>query len=346
MVSEGNYMSEKIDIVIPWVDGNDKNWQKERSNYEALENGQDEWKDGDVRYRDWDNLQYVFRGIEKFMPWVHRIFFVTWGHIPEWLDKNNPKLEIVTHQQFIPKEYLPTFNSQTIDLNIYRIPNLSEHFIYFNDDTFVLKETKPTDFFKNGIPCTSAIMSPVPLVKEAGNADINNMRVLNAHFDKKQVLKKNITKWFNLRYGLNNYRNLALLPWTRFVGIYQQHLPNSMLKSTYEKIWKAEFELLDKTSREKFREDSFSVNQWLISEWQIAMGDFIPRKLSIGQRFEIESDDVLVAASEYIKKQKGKLVCINDSNLINDFDEAREKINRAFASVLGDSSTFEIHRSM
>lgn len=335
-------MVEDIDIVIPWVDGNDKNWQKQRSNYEKSETKNDDWNDGDVRYRDWDNLQYVFRGIEKFMPWVNRIFFVTWGHVPTWLDKSNPKLKIITHQQFIPQKYLPTFNSQTIDLNVYRIPDLSEHFIYFNDDMFVLRETKPTDFFKNGIPCASAIMSPVPLVKEAGNADINNMRVLNTHFNKSRVLKKNLVKWFNLRYGLNIYRNIALLPWTRFVGLYQQHLPSSMLKSTYEKLWSEEYELLDKTSQEKFREDSFSVNQWLMSEWQIATGNFMPRGLSIGKRFELESNQVLLDAVEYIRRQNGKLICINDSNMIEDFDSARTKINEAFSSVLKTPSSFEI----
>ena len=44
------------------------------------------------RYRDWNNLRYWFRGVEKFAPWVRKIHFVTWGHIPDWLDTTNPKI--------------------------------------------------------------------------------------------------------------------------------------------------------------------------------------------------------------------------------------------------------------
>ena len=51
--------------------------------------------DGDKsvnRFRDCDNLQYIFRGIEEYMPWVNKIFFVTWGHLPKWLNTNNKKI--------------------------------------------------------------------------------------------------------------------------------------------------------------------------------------------------------------------------------------------------------------
>ena len=43
------------------------------------------------------------------------------------------------HREIIEQEYLPTFNSHVIEANLHKIPNLSEHFIYFNDDVFVAK---------------------------------------------------------------------------------------------------------------------------------------------------------------------------------------------------------------
>ncbi|MBR2185924.1 MAG: hypothetical protein IJ857_01150 [Lachnospiraceae bacterium] len=46
-------MSE-IDIVLTWVDQNDP--------------------------------------IEKFMPWVHKVYFVTWRPIPKWLNTDHNKL--------------------------------------------------------------------------------------------------------------------------------------------------------------------------------------------------------------------------------------------------------------
>lgn len=96
-------MNNNVDIVITWVDGSDPNWLAEKKMYTK--------KSNNVRYRDWDNLVYIFRGIEQFMPWVHKIYFVTWGHLPKWLNIDNEKLVIVNHQDYIPEKYLPTFNS-------------------------------------------------------------------------------------------------------------------------------------------------------------------------------------------------------------------------------------------
>ena len=142
-----NKKQEKIDIVILWVDGNDPEWLKQKNKYLEIK--------GDTninRFRDCENLQYLFRGIEKYAAWVNKIFFITWGHIPKWLNTNNEKLEIVRHAEFIPNEYLPTFNSNVIEMNLHRIKKLSSKFILFNDDLFILKELKPTDFFEKDLP--------------------------------------------------------------------------------------------------------------------------------------------------------------------------------------------------
>ena len=83
-------MEEKIDFVITWVDGNDPAWRKDFEYYSELE-GRDIDKRV-VRFRDWENLQYWFRGVEKFAPWVNKIYFVTYGHVPGWLNTEHPKL--------------------------------------------------------------------------------------------------------------------------------------------------------------------------------------------------------------------------------------------------------------
>lgn len=46
---------------------------------------------------------------------------------------------MIKHEDFIPSKYLPTFNINTIEMNFFRIPELSENFIYFNDDTLPLQ---------------------------------------------------------------------------------------------------------------------------------------------------------------------------------------------------------------
>ena len=116
-----------IDIVVTWVDGSDPEWLKERARYSGTP-----VELSDVRFRDWGLMRYWFRGIEKYAPWVRKIHFVTWGHLPDWLDTTNPKLHIVKHTDFIPAEYLPTFNSHTIELNLHRIEGLAEQFIYLS----------------------------------------------------------------------------------------------------------------------------------------------------------------------------------------------------------------------
>ena len=120
--------TQKIDFVITWVDDSDLEWREEKAKF----SGEDT---RESKYRDWGLLKYWFRGVEKFAPWVNRVHFVTYGHIPEWLNTECPKLNIVKHDDFIPKEYLPTFSSHTIELNLHRIPGLMEHFSYFNDDS-------------------------------------------------------------------------------------------------------------------------------------------------------------------------------------------------------------------
>lgn len=93
----------EIDFVITWVDGNDPDWQKQKMEYSMQPDLSQKQDDRKERYRDWDLLRYWFRGVERFAPWVRRIHFVTWGHLPSWLNKEHPKLNIVNHKDFIPK---------------------------------------------------------------------------------------------------------------------------------------------------------------------------------------------------------------------------------------------------
>ena len=109
-------MNDKIDFVLTWIDGADPEWQQERATYES---GQRNIENGVARYRDWGTLKYWFRGIEHYAPWVNKIYFVTWGHIPPWLNTENEKIQVVKHHEFIPEEYLPTFSANPIELNLF-----------------------------------------------------------------------------------------------------------------------------------------------------------------------------------------------------------------------------------
>lgn len=155
-------MDYPIDFAITWVDGADPEWRSERAKCSPASD-----EDGsERRYRDWDLLRYWFRGVEKFAPWVRKIHFITWGHLPEWLNTENPKLHIVKHEDYIPNEFLPTFNSCTIELYLDRIEGLAEHFVYFNDDVFLTAQAKPEMFFSDGKPCDMLALQPIVANKD------------------------------------------------------------------------------------------------------------------------------------------------------------------------------------
>ena len=154
-------ITEPVDIVVPWVDGSDRKWCDQKKEYATREGIKTTIDDSDIRFRDWDIIRFLFRSIEKNMPWINMVHFITWGHLPEWMNPCCEKLHIVNHKEYIPDKYLPTFSSHTIELNIHRIPGLAEHFIYFNDDIVILQRTEVSDFFRNSLPCDYGILIPL-----------------------------------------------------------------------------------------------------------------------------------------------------------------------------------------
>lgn len=331
-------MMNDIDFVMIWVDGNDPAWRKEKNEYRGVLTQEED--DSEHRYRDWDNLQYWFRGVEKYCPWVRTIHFVTWGHLPKWLNTGHPKLNIVNHRDYIPEAYLPTFSSHTIELNLHRIGALSEHFVYFNDDTFVIRPMREEDFFKKGKPCDSAIMNVHCYNMEdmVIMAPFRDIGVINHEFKMREVIKRNPWGWFNWKYGINNLRNIILLSCPRFPGMLQLHLPTSFCKSTFFEVWDKYHDILNETCLHRFREMT-DVNQWVFKEWQIASGNFSPRSTKVGRNIAAYHID---AACKCIREQQAKMMCLNDTEMSQEaFLDCVRKVNAAFDSILPEKSSFE-----
>ncbi|WP_313467728.1 Stealth CR1 domain-containing protein [Streptococcus parasuis] len=331
-----------IDFVVMWVDGNDPEWQKEKAKYTVDSNA-----DGSIyRYRDFGLLKYWFRGIEKFAPWANNIFFVTWGHVPEWLDLSNPKLKIVNHSDYIPAEYLPTFSANTIENNLHRIEGLSENFVLFNDDFYLINYVDETDFFKNGKPMDTVALNVQCPQKSLVSRyfGINNTAIINDHFDFKKSLKENFWKWFSFKNGKPMLRSIILKSCPRFPGFWQHHLATSFCKSTFEEVWSNEYETLNQTSTHRFRE-STDVNQWLFKDWQIAAGNFEVRSIKFGEAFYIDRDGIASIQSKitnYIVKQKGKMIAINDGEMTDtEFENLVADLTNSFNKILPEKSSFE-----
>lgn len=311
-----DYFDMNIDFVIPWVDGSDSKWLAERSKYKGdLENGTE--GDADRRFKDWGTLRYFFRGVAANAPWVRTIHFITCGHLPEWLDISNPKIHIVKHEDYIPGEYLPTFNSNVIELNVNRIEGLSERFVLFNDDMMILKKLEEEDFFHKGLPRLTAGLNAYGLPRgDDFYVPVNNASVLSSHFTPLDCVARHPMKWLSPVYGMGAFRTLALLALPTFRGFSELHVCDPYLKSTFDEVWDAEGEELARTSSHRFREHT-DVSRWLIDMWQCAKGEFYPRPNSFGRAFYFDSDDDanLSAAATYIKGKRGKVVCLNDGRL-------------------------------
>ena len=331
---------EKIDFVILWVDGNDEKWLKEKSNYiPSLKNKEN---NNSARFRDWENLKYWFRSIEKNCKYVNKIYFITWGHLPRWLNTSNPKLVVIKHQDYIPSKYLPTYNSNVIELNLFRIKELSENFVLFNDDMFVMESTKATDFFKKGLPCEcfSEVINFNTNMNDIYTHNLlNNMCIINKHFNKRKAYLKNFTKFFSLKYSFKeNFQTLSLLSFKHFSLIDNKHLPVSLKKSTLKKLWDIEYECLDRCCNNKFR-DFTDVSQYLIRYFQLVTGKFYPRASKFGQYFALTNDNAEII--KILNKRKYKIVCFNDTNELTDFEQSKAKLNEYLVKRFPDSSSYE-----
>ena len=137
-----------IDFVVPYVNNQDTIWRNSFIDYCKKHNlNQKIVELLGARYGGLTFIYYQLQLVNKNMPWINKIYLLLSNKeqvIPSLLPKN---VEIVYHEQFIPRLYLPTFNSTTIEMFLWRIPNLSEHFIYANDDMLPIGKLKPSDFF-------------------------------------------------------------------------------------------------------------------------------------------------------------------------------------------------------
>ena len=330
----------EIDLVVLWVDGADPAWLEEKARWQFSAMGNDT-SSATNRFRDWDNMRYWFRSIEKYVPWVRRIHFVTWGHTPAWLNEDHPRLHIVKHSDFIPESCLPTFSANPIELNIHRISGLSENFVFFNDDMFVLQALEEKFFFQKGLPCDRAIQNILlPDASPLFGMRANDLAIVNRHFSKKESWRKHWEKYLSPRYGgIGLYRNLVLLPWMQFSGFYDDHLPIAYCKSTFQEIWKQEEAVLMEASHHRFRTRD-DINNWVFRYWHLAQGHFKP----CGNRgffMELDSLNAVQKAAQIIRQRKVPLLCLNDYNPHIEFETAKSIINSAFDVILPEKSSFE-----
>ena len=336
---------DKIDFVVTWLDSTDSAWQKEYEFYKLRSKGDKSF----ARFRNMDIFRYWFRAVEMYAPWVNKVFLVTNGKFPEWINENNPKLVLVRHEDYIPKEYLPTFNSCTIELHLHRIKGLSEHFVYFNDDMMLNGPITPDYYFRNGLPCDLNKETPfnVPIYTHIEKFNIymsmlSDIGIVNGHFNRWKTVMESPWRWFGSHLGIKGLIiSLVLMRQRLFIGFSNFHTEQAYLKSSFEEVWEKEPEYLS-ASCTRFREDVIA-NPYLFRYWQFAKNAFYPKKRRFATVHFLNKDNVndVERAIFNIKKVS---ICLNDTSLISEEDyhfianHTREFLKRKYPT----KSSFEI----
>lgn len=295
----------EIDLVYLWVDSNDPVWKAKHDAYigKTMEDSPLNCKG---RYVNNDELKYSLRAISLYAPWIHKIYIVTDNQVPTWLNTSNPKVQIVDHTEIMPEESLPCFNSSLIEHFLYKIPNLTEHFLFSNDDMYINDTVKPSDFFtSDGFPIVRLTRKPFRKIR--------------------WFIRENIR-----RKPLKNYRktvNQSTQIVEKLYGIYYTGLPHhnvdAYLKSDYQKIveitLRAEYSA---SNRNHMRSDN-DINRSVLSYIALAEKRAEKRYVDKKESFYVN----IQKAKDYqtLEKNHPLFFCMNDSEKVTDDDRKKAK---------------------
>lgn len=234
-----------IDAVVTWVDGNDPAHKAKRARFEKKNESANDDIGGDIRYTSVGEIKYCIASLLRFAPFLKTIWIVTDGQDPGlggFLEKHFPgqssKVKIVDHSVLYRgyEQYLPVFNSLSIETVLWRIPGLSEHFIYLNDDFMLVAPTSPSDYFIGEKPVCYAMWFSIPFA-----------RLL-------QFLKprKKGHKVFTFKHSMVNAADVLGEKW-RFFRL--GHNPQSMKVSTFREFFGNHPDIMEKNMSCRFREE-------------------------------------------------------------------------------------------
>lgn len=308
-----------IDAVITWVDGDDPAHQAKLTKYlpeTYVPRGADP-----TRFASLDEITYCVLSILKFAPYFRKIYIVTDGQTPpvfEDVQRLFPdqidKITIVDHKDIFKghEAALPTFNSTSIITALHKIPNLSEHFVFFNDDFFLVRPTSPEDWFVDNKP----VLRGRWFGKSLENFENMKSRVLNLF-----RVPKN-----NRKIG-SKLRQLKSAKLAGFAGkcFVATHAPYPMRRSTLDTYFSKNPELFSKNISFRFRDAEQLVSEALSNHIEIA-----------NDMAHIAPHDQLVYISAFrasVKKAEQKIQTLEtDENIkflcIQSLDQAIEPVQK------------------
>lgn len=332
-----------IDFVVTWVNSKTPAWEKEFKAAKAKYDNLSLEYSGNNRFREEIDFKFWFRMVEKNCPWVRYIFVITNGEFPEWLNKFSPKIKTVVHSDYINPGALPTFNSNAIELNLGKLPELSENFVLFNDDTYIVKPLNKDFFFKNGLPMDEMIFYPTIPMTDFDHIMFNNMFLFNKKFSKHEVFKNNKGKIFSFHYGRKLVWQIFAKIVPGFFGFRNPHVPISYKKSNFNKAYECFKNSAEKTTSSIFRSNE-DINHWLFRYYQLAKGQWTvrsPKEIDYLSLNKLNLEKIMKIING---KDRAALVCLNDDDNIVD-NGVVNKINGELQKLYSKKSEFEVNIS-
>jgi len=312
----------EIDLVYMWVDGNDPEWQaKKRAFTNTISDHSETNNKG--RYISNDELKYALRSTAKHAPWIRRIFVVTDDQRPEWLDTTHPKVQLVDHKEILPPEALPCFNSTVIEYFLYRIPGLSEHFLFANDDMFFNADLSPAFFFEeDGYPIVRLKRKPFGRWHPNMKAFLKGLvgRELGQYAQKLMDSALSVERKFGKYYSGVPHHNIDAYRKSDYRAAVEDVFAEQVKQSQSHRI---------RTSGDLHR-SAFSYYSLAIDHGHLR---YVGRKEA--SRILVYKHDFM----QYIRRYEPKLFCLNDNQHVT--DEDRMKIKPFLAALFPDKSAFE-----
>lgn len=310
-----------IDFVLPWVDGADSQWLAEKNRYLPAQTAYQD-ATSNSRYQDLGTLRYVLRSIAQNCPWYHRIYLLTAGHYPSWLDIHHPKIRLVTHQElFIRPQNLPVFNSSAIEMNLVNLHGLSEHFVYLNDDTVMLRPVPPERLFRHGLPvdflCHGWLKRNRLFTRLRGSSSWvaalnNNLRLINQVNSVRDLDKRFL---FAPSYSVADKISNALLRYVyrRYFWLAHWHLPQPYTRTTLQQVYQHFQAAMLACSQNRFRAAN-DLTVYLNRYWHLSTGQFVAEKHHDGW---VQNIDSLATLQRTIARLDAapdiRFVCLNDA---------------------------------
>jgi hypothetical protein len=281
-----------IDAVITWVDGSDPAHRAKLHDYLQASGLAAHGSAAPTRFGDCKEIEFCVASLLRYAPWIRRIHIVADAQSPDFIESlrgtaYEDRVRVVDHREFFQgfEDQLPTFSNRSIECLMWRMPDLAERFIYFNDDFQLLRAVQPADFFHEGGVVLRGQWRRQSALKRGARGLLARIRKALGRADPRP----------------GNHAAQALS--ARLAGFHDRylqapHVPHPMRKSVVAEFFAQHPALLTQNLRHRLRHEQQFVTTALAAHLELAAGTAkIDNRLG-GLRLKADVGDAITVAGE------------------------------------------------